>query len=278
MVAPSAPVGESAARAIVVEPTGEEPPSYGRGLRALVEDGVPFLLGGGVAMTAYCGIRRFAKDLDVFLQGEDLAGALRAFSRAGLRTEMLFPHWLAKAYGDGHEFIDVIFNSGNGSAPVDREWFENARTADVLGIRVALCPPEETIWSKAFVMERERFDGADVAHLLLACARTLDWPRLVRRFGEHWRVLLSHLVLFGYVFPEAAPDIPAEVMDALAQGLGREHQANPGEHVCRGTLLSREQYLPDLARGWRDARLPPTGTMSPDAVRLWTDAIAKRRL
>ena len=25
------------------------------------------------------------------------------------------------------------------------------------------------IWSKAFIMERERFDGADVAHLLLHC-------------------------------------------------------------------------------------------------------------
>ena len=33
-----------------------------------------------------------------------------------------------------------------------------------------LIPAEEMIWSKAFIMERERYDGADVAHILRACA------------------------------------------------------------------------------------------------------------
>jgi hypothetical protein len=47
------------------------------------------------------------------------------------------------------------------------------------------------------------------------------------------------------------------------------------ERVCRGTMLSREQYLPDLMRGWRDARLPPTGSMSVEAIALWTDAIGR---
>ena len=57
------------------------------------------------------------------------------------------------------------------------------------------------IWTKAFVMERERYDGGDVAHLLLKCSEQLDWHRLVSRFDSHWRVLLSHLILFGYIYP-----------------------------------------------------------------------------
>ena len=64
----------------------------------------------------------------------------------------------------------------------------------VLDVPVRLIPAEEMIWSKAFVMERERYDGADVAHILRACAETLDWPRLLQRFDGHWRVLLQHLV------------------------------------------------------------------------------------
>ncbi len=60
------------------------------------------------------------------------------------------------------------------------------------------------IWSKAFIMERERYDGADIAHLILACGRDLDWRRLLGRFGRRWRVLLSHLVLFGFVYPGGA--------------------------------------------------------------------------
>jgi hypothetical protein len=259
-----------------VESTGEEPPSYARGLRALAEDGVPFLLGGGVALSAYCGILRSTKDIDVFVAAEDLPRALRVLSGAGFRTETPFPHWLAKAYDDQNWFIDIIFNSGNGAAPVDAEWFAHAVPAEVFGVRVSLCPPEETIWSKAFVMERERFDGADVAHLLLARADSLDWSRLLRRFGEHWPVLFCHLVLFGYVYPDEANRIPLEVRRVLIDRVAAEQAGASPEHTCRGTLLSREQYLPDIARGWRDGRLPPTGAMSPTAIDLWTDAIRKR--
>jgi hypothetical protein len=229
-------------------------------------------------MAAYCRIRRFTKDLDVFVLPEQVPRVLGAFSRSGFRTEIPFPHWLAKAYGDEHAFIDVIYNSGNGVAPVDGEWFANAPAGQVLGLRVALCPPEETIWSKAFVMERERFDGADVAHLLLSCGRSIDWPRLVRRFGEHWRVLLSHLVLFGYVFPDEAGCVPADVMGVLLARLASEGlpSVDMGARTCRGTLLSREQYLPDLTRGWHDARLAPSGAMSAEAVHRWTEAIRSR--
>jgi hypothetical protein len=44
--------------------------------------------------------------------------------------------------------------------------------------------------------------------------------------------------------------------------------------VCRGTLLSREQYLVDLReRGYADARVPPWGELSADALEVWTSAI-----
>ncbi len=259
---------------VVIEPTGAEPPSYGRGLVALKEDGVPFLVGGAIALAAYCGIRRNTKDLDLFVCERDAPRVLEVLTRVGFRTEAVFPHWLSKAHADEH-FIDVIFNSGNGEVRVDGEWFDSALPADVFGVPVTVCPAEETIWSKAFVMERERFDGADVAHLVLACGPTLDWLRLLRRFGRHSRVLYAHLVLFGYVFPGETDRIPGWVMDELSARARRE--AKDEAHVCRGTMLSREQYLPDLARGWRDARLPPTGSMSTEAIALWTDAIERRQ-
>ena len=71
------------------------------------------------------------------------------------------------------------------------------------------------IWQKALIMERERFDGADVAHVLRARADRLDWDRLLDRFAEHWPVLLSHLILFGYIYPEERAKIPARVMRTL---------------------------------------------------------------
>ena len=58
----------------------------------------------------------------------------------------------------------MIFSSGNGVATVDDEWFAHAPEGEVLGLPVRLVPAEEMIWSKAFIMERERFDGADIMH------------------------------------------------------------------------------------------------------------------
>src|SRR4030095_12962312 len=109
----------------------------------------------------------------------------------------------------GDCYVDLIFSSGNGVAEVDDDWFRHAVEGEVLGLRVQLTPPEESIWSKAYVMERERYDGADVAHLLHTQADRLDWQRLVRRFGPHWRVLLSHLIVFGFIYPADRARIPA---------------------------------------------------------------------
>ncbi len=99
-----------------------------------------------------------------------------------MKRSWIHPHWLGKVYGI-EAFIDVIFRSGNGVAEVDDGWFENAVPEQVFGMDVGLCPVEEILWSKGFVMERERFDGADMVHLLCARAEMLDWPRLLDRFG-----------------------------------------------------------------------------------------------
>jgi predicted nucleotidyltransferase len=265
-------VSDSAAF-VPCEPSSRQVASYRVALQSLAEDGVPFLVGGALAVAAYCEIHRNMRDLDLFAVQKNVPRVLDVLARAGFRTQMPYPHWLAKAHmADGH--IDVIFNSGNGAAPVDDEWLEYATRAQVLGTPVKMCPVEETIWSKASVMERERFDGADVAHLILAQSTKIDWRRLLRRFGEHWRVLFAHVLLFGYIFPDEAASVPRWVVEELTARLCRENGAGERSRLCRGTLLSREQYLPDLARGWRDARLPPTGTMSDDMIAIWTDAIA----
>ena len=80
----------------------------------------------------------------------------------------------------------------------------------MLGVPVLLCPAEEMIWSKAFIMERERYDGADVAHLLRARAGDARLGRgCCAASATHWRVLLCHLVLFGFVYPAERDAGPA---------------------------------------------------------------------
>jgi hypothetical protein len=102
----------------------------------------------------------------------------------------------------------------------------------------------------------------------------LDWDRLLRRFGPHWRVLLGHLVLFTFVYPAEREKIPARVLDELLARWRRETCPADGEEkVCQGTLLSRMQYLADTERwGYADARLRPQGGMTTQQITHWTAA------
>ncbi|HYE71876.1 MAG TPA: hypothetical protein VEF04_01040 [Blastocatellia bacterium] len=251
---------------------------YSGTLKLLNESKVDYLVGGAYAFARYTGIERDTKDFDIFVRPKDCARILEVLKSSGCETELTFPHWLGKAYC-GEDFFDVIYSSGNAVAEVDDEWFENAVDGIVLDVPVKLCPAEEIIWSKAFVMERERYDGADIAHLLRACATDLDWHRLLRRFGQQWRVLLSHLVLFGFAYPAERNQIPNFVLDNLLQRLQNEmHTAPPTERVCQGTLISRAQYLIDLERwGYQDSRLKPRGKMSKEEITHWTLAISKEK-
>src|SRR5688572_18385319 len=136
-------------------------------MRTLLAAKLPFLVGGAYSFERYTGISRHTKDFDIFVRRQDCSRALETLATLGCTTDLTFEHWLGKAFR-GDDFIDVIFSSGNGIATVDDRWFEHAVDETVLGIPVKLCPAEESIWSKAFIMERERFDGADVAHLIRA--------------------------------------------------------------------------------------------------------------
>ncbi|HEU5304429.1 MAG TPA: hypothetical protein VFU40_07275 [Gemmatimonadales bacterium] len=247
---------------------------YREAMEVLNRAGIPYLVGGAFAFIHQAGIDKSTKDLDIFARPRDVQRLLEACAAAGYESELVFSHWLAKIRSPAG-FIDVIFNSGNAVAVVDDGWFEHATAGEVLSVPVKIAPPEETLWSKAFVMERERFDGADVVHLILVLGDRLDWERLLARFGPHWRVLLAHLVLYGFIYPSERSRVPAWVMDELTRRLQEETEApNASDPVCYGTLLSWSQYLGDVLGGaFRDARIRPFGNMSPEEVARWTAAV-----
>ena len=231
---------------------------------------IPFIVGGSYAYCRHVGIERDIKDLDLMVMEFEWPAIARTLKAQGIVTELTFPHWLGKALVDDLQ-VDIIFNGGNGVTAVDRDWFTHSVADEVLGCAVRLAPVEELLWSKAFVMERERFDGADVLHLLRAFADRLDWDRLCRRFEGHEGVLRAHLMLFAYVYPGEAHRVPDWVDRHLADAV----VADPAPAaLCRGTQLSRAQYLVDVEDwGYIDARLAPFGKMTATNWLKWTNAI-----
>jgi hypothetical protein len=89
-------------------------------------------------------------------------------------------------------------------------------------------------------------------------------------------VLLSHLILFGYIYPSEQARIPGVVMDDLIGRLRKEAPADGRKRLCRGTLLSRKQYLVDVQKwGFQDARLERRVHMDSEDIAQWTKAIPK---
>ena len=247
---------------------------YQQAMRLMEDAKVPFLVGGAYAFAVYTGIERHTKDFDVFIRRGDFERTCKLFENAGYRAELTFAHWIGKVWY-GEDFVDLIFSAGNGVAMVDDLWFKHAAGGRVFDMDVKLIPAEEMIWSKGLIMERERFDGADVVHLIQAIGNRLDWRRLLDRYGRHWRALFAHVVLFGFIFPSDRSRVPSWVIAELSERLAKETaRGDLPDKICYGTIVSRQQYLVDVnERGYRDARLEPLGNMSEEQIAEWTKGI-----
>jgi hypothetical protein len=261
-------MGQTALHSHDDEPAGDV---YRAILWELREAGIPHLVGGTYALEHHAGLVRDTKDIDLFVRRADWTRITDALAVVGVTCELVFSHWLGKARC-GERFVDLIFAGGNGFVEVDDEWLAHGVPSIVLEIPVHLVAAEEMIWSKSFVMERERFDGGDVAHILRKSGARIDWGRLLRRFGDHAAVLLSQVLMFRFVYPGHRDVIPDDVLDEL-WGRAKQAESLPAR-LCRGTLVSREQYLVDIRQwGYLDAREMPLGRMTPQQIQEWTSAI-----
>src|SRR5205807_1000206 len=75
--------------------------------------------------------------------------------------------------------------------------------------------------------------------------------------------LLAHLILFGFIYPGERDKIPDAVFDELVARLRAEPNIPSDANLCRGTLLSRSQYLHDVDDlGFIDAPFAPVGAMT----------------
>lgn len=230
-----------------LENTNEVTSSYGDALTLLQQNACDFMVGGGFAVSHYTGLPRITKDLDIFCLSEQYPQILQCFEANGYRIELTDSRWLAKAFKGDH-YIDIIFDTVNGICRVDETWYDNATQGSFCGVPVKFVPVEELIWCKMYVQNRERYDGADLNHLILKAGDALDWQRLRDRLNPHWHLLLAQLILFQFVYPaDFRSIIPDWLFDELIDRATLQYQL-PGsiEKVCRGPLIDQTQYEADI--------------------------------
>jgi hypothetical protein len=229
----------------------------------LEENSVPFAVSGAFALQQHSGICRETKDLDIFLPAEDVSGALACLMSRGFECEVSDPVWLAKAFRDQY-FVDLIAGMSNAVITVDASWIQRAHPVTVLGVSTRMLAPEELLLSKLFVTRRERFDGADLAHIVYATRGKLDWDRILKLVGEHWEILLSSLLLFRYVYPSHSDYVPATLWQDLIQRLSKAVADPDLQQPFRGSLIDdcmfaidlKDWGLENLLERYRAARTP----------------------
>jgi predicted nucleotidyltransferase len=222
-------------------------------LMALEEKQFPYAVSGAFALRAHTGICRLTKDLDLFMTAKTSGEVFPYLRERGFDCEVRDPVWLAKAH-KGEFFVDLITGMSNGVIVVEDSWIERAIPVVVHGVKTRVLAPEELIASKIFVAKRERFDGADIAHVIYGTHGSFDWERELELVGEHWEMLLWSLLLFRYVYPAQTHYVPGVIWRQLLRRLETQISKPQPQARFRGSLVDENMFAIDLNE-WELANL-----------------------
>ena len=212
----------------------------------LLEDRhVPLAVSGAFALRHHTGICRYTKDLDLFMTASCVPPSLAILTEHGFRCEVRDPVWLAKAYKDEF-FVDLITGMSNGVMAVENSWLERAVPAVVYGVKTRVLAPEELVASRLFIARRERFDGADIAHIIFGTYKAFDWQRCLQLAAENWEMLLWSLVLFRYVYPAYGDYVPKAVWNDLLSRFTDALERDEPNAPFRGSLVDENMFAIDV--------------------------------
>jgi len=220
---------------------------YAEVIRLMAESGIPFLLSGTYALSCYTGIVRPTKDVDVFAKAGDALRILTFFKDRGFNVQVVDDRWLYRVT-QGELFVDIITNMPTSSTHVSDDWFVDAPEARLFDTNVRLVPPTQFVWSKIYVQDRYRYDGADVAHMILKRSADIEWTLLISYMELHWEVLLMALLNFRFIYPSERDLVPRAVMDELLERVTAQLEMPPSEkRICRGRIFSPRDYQIDVS-------------------------------
>ena len=165
----------------------------------------------------YAGQWRDTKDLDLYILHQDRDRMISVVTELGLRDYFeKLPYdrnWIYRSY-TGAIIVDLIWAMANRRALVDESWLQGPEV-EADGLRFRLLAPEEALWSKLYVLQRERTDWPDALNLLYGVGPEIDWCRLLQKLGHDTPLLSGLLAVFAWLAPPRARQLPAWIWSEL---------------------------------------------------------------
>lgn len=207
-----------------------------------------FAVGGGLASMTYAGQWRNTKDIDLYVLPRDRDEMIGVVTTLGLQDyyEQL-PYdrkWIHRSYKD-ETIVDIMWAMANQRAEVDEAWL-NGPEVQAGEECFRLLPAEEELWSKLYVMQRDRCDWPDALNMLYGVGPQLDWRHLLARVAED-RALLAGLVSsFAWLYAERARELPAWIWREMGISAPREAEGLERTRDRARLLDSRPWFTPAL--------------------------------
>jgi hypothetical protein len=210
--------------------------------------GATFAFGGAFATAVYTGELRNTKDFDFYVLPADREAMIEATVHSGLTDHFerlnYDRSWIYRA-SDGDVLVDVIWAMANHRTDVDASWLSRGPLVEIRGERIRAIPIEELIWSKLYVLQRERTDWGDVLNLIAAQAASINWSHLLARLGPDAPLLAAVLGVFAWLTPSRAQAIPITVWQRLGLDAPEPAPDNQADTRARAALIdSRPWFRP----------------------------------
>jgi hypothetical protein len=148
--------------------------SLKRAVAALDEQGVPYLLGGGLGCWARGGPPS-SNDIDLMVKREDAERAQQALAEAGMRPETPPEQWLLKAW-DGDILVDLIFEPSG--MRIDDEVLARGEVLSVMAMQTRVMDLDDILITKLMALDEHTADYRDLILITRSLREQIDWARL----------------------------------------------------------------------------------------------------
>jgi len=144
---------------------------------ALRDAGIPFVLGGGLAVWARGGPET-EHDVDLFVRPADAERCSQALEQAGFRTEEPPEGWLYKGFLNG-VMVDLIYEPTG--LEVDDEFFARADELDVHAVQMPVMRADDVLIAKLLAMREHEVDYEQVLEIARTVREQIDWDSVRER-------------------------------------------------------------------------------------------------
>ena len=217
---------------------------YREVMRAVSEAHIPFAVGGGLAAMGYADQIRESKDLDLYINPDNRQPMISLLTGLGFHDYFdenpYERHWIYRSIRDGF-IVDVMWAMANRRASVSDSWLRGP-SIDLEDFSIHLLPAEETLWTKLYVLQRDRCDWPDALNMLYILGPDLNWARLTELADADRELLAGMVAVFRWLCPARAGLLPPWLWSRL--GLNPPSAGDPRGHVAeRARLLDTRLWF-----------------------------------